>query len=113
MSFDNFGSRFLGPYQATVTYQDSFLPLQETTLSALATTPSDELKYAAFRHKAAIYPDWTVELSGNYVIAAPGASLQPNDITSESVNLGIGISWQPIRQRQEMSLPLKTEPLIL
>jgi len=64
VSFDNFGSRFLGPYQATVTYQDSFLPLQETTLSALATTPSDELKYAAFRHKAAIYPDWTVELSG-------------------------------------------------
>lgn len=101
VSFDNFGSRFLGPYQATVTYQDSFLPLQETTLSALATTPSDELKYAAFRHKAAIYPDWTVELSGNYVIAAPGASLKPNDITSESVNLGIGISWQPIRQRQE------------
>ena len=35
VSFDNFGSRFLGPYQGTVTYQDIFLPLQQTTLSAL------------------------------------------------------------------------------
>lgn len=101
VSFDNFGSRFLGPYQVTVTYQDSFLPLQQTTLSALTSTPTDELKYAAFRHSAPIYPDWTVELSGNYVTAAPGASLQPNDITSDSIDLGIGISWQPIRQRQE------------
>ena len=101
VSFDNYGSRFLGPYRATVTYQDSFLPLQQTTLSALTSTPTDEIKYAAFRHTAPIYPDWTVELSGNYVTAAPGASLEPNDIVSKSVELGVGVIWQPIRQRQE------------
>ena len=101
VSVDNSGSRFLGPYQATVTYQDSFLPLQQTTLSALTSMPTDELKYAAFRHAVPIYPDWKVELFGSYITAKPGASLAPNDIKSNSVELGIGVHWQPIRQRQE------------
>lgn len=101
VSFDNFGSRFLGPYQAAITYQDSFLPLQQTTFSALTSIPADELQYGAFGHVIPVYPDWTVELSGNYVTSAPGASLEADDIKSDSVALGFGINWQPIRQRQE------------
>lgn len=101
VSVDNFGSRFLGPYQTTATYHDSFIPLQQTTLSAMSSIPSDELRFIAFRHATPIYPDWQIELAGHYVDATPGASLAPNDIQSNALELGIGISWQPIRQRQE------------
>lgn len=101
VSFDNFGSRFLGPYQATATYQDSFLPLQRTTFSALSSLPPDELKYAALRHQIPLAPDWEAQLYGNYVTAAPGASLEPNRIQSDSVEMGLGISYQAIRQRQK------------
>ncbi|MFT6084438.1 MAG: hemolysin activation/secretion protein [Alphaproteobacteria bacterium] len=101
INFDNFGSRFLGPYQAIATYQTSIVPLQQTTFSALTSIPTDELKYAAFRHVIPIYPDWQIELSASHVRSAPGSSLEPRNIKSSSTNLGIGINWQPIRQRQE------------
>lgn len=112
VSVDNFGSRFLGPYQVALTYQDSCIPLQQTTLSAITSAPTDELQYAGFRHEVPIIPDLTIEFSGNYVTAHPGASLEPNDIQSNSVGLGLGIHWQLIRQRQEnllMSLELTSQ----
>ncbi len=101
VSFDNFGSRFLGPYQATVTYQDSFVPLQQTTISALSSLPTDELKYLALRHEIPLYPDLRLEFSGSYVMAAPGASLEVNDIRTASSQIGMGLFWQPLRLRQE------------
>lgn len=101
VSFDNFGSRFLGPHQATLTYQDSFLPLQETTLSGLTSIPTDEIKYFSLLHVVPVYPDWTVELSGSYSTSAPGASLRSNDIKGNSRDIGLNVNWKPIRQRQE------------
>ena len=101
VSFDNSGSRFLGPYQVTFSYQDSFLPLQQTSLSVLASTPVDELKYLAVRHSVPLFPDWKIDFSGSYVTAAPGSSLEQNDIRSDSIDLGIVLTWQPIRLRQE------------
>ncbi len=98
---DNYGSRFLGPVQAALTYQDSFLPLQLTTLSTLASVPTNELKYFALRHSVPVYPDWKVDLSGSYVTAEPGATLEDSDLTSNSVEMGVSVIWQPIRQWQE------------
>jgi hemolysin activation/secretion protein len=63
--------------------------------------PADELKYAALRHQIPLAPDWNMQVSGSYVTAAPGASLEPNHIQSDSMELGMGISYQPIRQWQE------------
>jgi len=92
IKLDNFGSRFLGPYQGTVIYQNSFLPLQKTTLSTLVSLPVNELKYIGIQHQIPIYPDWNIDFSGSYINA--------NDINSESMELGIGISYQHIRQWQ-------------
>lgn len=101
LSFDNSGSRFLGPYQATATYQRSIIPLQLTTISLLTTTQTEELRYAALRHQIPLAADWSLDLSGNYVTSSPGATLRANHIRSDSGELGIGINWQPLRQRQE------------
>lgn len=101
IQFDNFGSRFLGPYQSSVHYQRSIIPYQMTTFSALTSILPDELAYAALRHDIPVHPDWNIHLSGNYVTAEPGASLDPNDITSDSFELGVGITYQAVRQRLE------------
>jgi len=101
VTIDNYGSRFSGPFQGTLTYRDSFLPLQQTTLSALATIPSDEMKYLAFSHEVNFYPDWKVGLSGSYVDSKPGYTLSSSNIRSDSAAIGIDLSWQPIRQRQK------------
>lgn len=101
VNIDNFGSRFLGPYQTTLTHKNSFIPLHDTVLTALVSVPTDELKYAAFSHSLPIYPDLEMELTGSYVTARPGGALEPNDIRSSSIEFGIGVNWQPLRQRQE------------
>lgn len=98
---NNYGSPFLGPYQASATYQDSFLPLQETTFSISASVPADELKSVAFNHAIPLYPDFKLALSGDYINSYPGDSLEVYDIESKSVDVGVKLSWQPIRQRLE------------
>lgn len=101
VSLDNHGSRFLGPYQGTVTYQENFLPLQTTTLSMLSTVPTDELQYLAFAHQIPLRPDWQLTFSGSYVAAEPGYTLEANDIDSQSIDLGVKLAYQLIRQRTE------------
>jgi len=99
ITVDNYGSRFIGPYQSTLTYKNSFLPLHETTISLLASVPFDELKYISFAHELPIYPDWKAQFSSNYVKSRPGFSLENSDIRSQYVEIGLDIIWQPIRAR--------------
>ena len=101
VSVDNFGSRFLGPHQVMLSYENSFLPQQLTALSAFVSVPLDELKYASIRHAVPIYPDWKVEVQADYVTAKPGHTLKPNDIQSDSTGMELELFWQPVRQRRE------------
>lgn len=99
--FDNHGSRFLGPYVATATYEGSFLPLQKTTMSALSSIPMRELRYAALEHRVPIYPNLQARVFGSYTTSEPGGSLKINNIESSSVQLGLGMQWHLIRQRDK------------
>jgi len=101
ISLDNYGSRFVGPYQATLSYRDSFLPSQETTLSLLAAVPAEELRYVALSHEIPFYPDVKAIISGNYVKSEPGFTLGRNDIRSESAQIAFDLVWQPVRQRRK------------
>ncbi len=98
LTFDNFGSRFLGPYQSTLTYQDSFIPLQQTAISLSSSILPDEMKYAALNHQVPLMPGLKLGINASYVKAQPGASLAPNDIDSQSAELGVGVYYQPVRQ---------------
>lgn len=100
-SVDNYGSRFLGPYQGFINFQDSFAPLHQTSLVVGASLPIDEMKYIAVDHKITVLPEWNINLSASHVRAEPGSSLDINDIKSRSTSLGIGATFQPIRQRLE------------
>lgn len=98
---DNFGSRYLGPNEASATYADSLFPLQQTTLVALTSLPTDELNYGSIAHSIVVLPDVTVEGSASYTQSNPGYTLKTLDIDSTAKTFGLGVNYQLIRQRNE------------
>ncbi|MEM7617668.1 MAG: ShlB/FhaC/HecB family hemolysin secretion/activation protein, partial [Pseudomonadota bacterium] len=108
VSFDNYGSRFIGPFRTTLIYQDSFLPLHDTSFAILASNPTSEVKYGSVQHDISIWPEWEVNLAASHVVSEPGSLLTSSDLDSETSELSFGITWQPIRQRaRNMKLQLK------
>lgn len=95
---DNTGSRFLGPYQGSVFYQDSFIKNQQTMLGISGSLPMDELKYITASHQIPVAPKINFEMGGSYIKANPGYTLEPNDIVSKSGEINMGFTYQPIRQ---------------
>jgi hemolysin activation/secretion protein len=67
-------------------------------ITGLTSIPLNELNFVGLRHDIPFYPDWTFIMSGNYVNANPGATLASNNINSISIDLSLGVSYQPIRQ---------------
>lgn len=104
--FDNASSRFLGPNELSASYTQSLLPLQQTTISGLASLPTDKLRYAALNHAVAIAPQLAWDINGSLARAQPGFMLEPFEIESESSYLGTSLLYQWIRQRQQ-NLSLK------
>ena len=100
-SLNNHGSLFLGPYQNLASYKNDFFTLQETTLSLFTSVPINELKSITLNHAIPLFPDFKLDLSGDYTNASPGDSLESYEIKSESSGFNIKLSWQPIRQRLE------------
>jgi hemolysin activation/secretion protein len=101
VTIDNYGSRFLGPYQGVVAYQHSFLAGHQTTFTGSTSIPPDELQYIAVQHEMAFSPEVKLHFSGNMINANPGSSLEVNNIESQSAGLELGVTYQPVRQRQE------------
>lgn len=109
-TLSNSGSRYLGPYQAGASYTFSPAALQKTTVSALSTVPTRELKYTEAQQQWFFAPEWNAEFSGSYVEAAPGFTLTPLDIESQSTNLKAKVNYQWLRQRREnLVLSLATD----
>ena len=100
-NLNNYGSRFLGPYQLSAVYREQFIKEQETTLFAAVSIPADELIQGSINHKIPITPDVFWFASASYVSAHPGGRLEDNDIDSVSKEFRSGVVWQPIRQRSE------------
>jgi len=101
ISFDNFTSKYLGPYEETLSYQASIIPLHNTSVSALLSNPVKKLQYYNLSHEMTLFPGISMQLYGGYTEANPGFTLRPKDIDSRAENLGINIKDQFIRQRLE------------
>lgn len=101
MTFDNNGSKFLGPYEGLLQLQAEILPMQQTTFTGLAASQFDELKYGGIRHEIPVIQGGTLSLYGSKTAAQPGYTLKTSEIESDSTTLGIGFDYKPIRQRQE------------
>ncbi len=102
VGFDNYGSRFLGPYQAHAQAQIVFWPMHKTAISVLSSAfPWNRVAYGALKHEMPLFAGGTLELFGSYATAAPGYTLRPQEIRSWSPTLGAAFGYRIIRQRQE------------
>ena len=100
-NLNNYGSRFLGPYQLSAVYREHFIKEQETTLFVSGSLPTDELLQASVNHRIPITPELSWFAAASYVTAHPGGRLEENDIDSVTKEFRSGVVWQPIRQRNE------------
>ncbi len=97
--FDNNASRFLGPHTAYAALTTSFLPLQQTSLYAQTSLPTDKFNFFSLTHAAALSRGWTVEGMANVTRSRPGFTLKSLDITSTSVSWGAAANYQILHQR--------------
>lgn len=101
-SFDNYGSRFLGPNELTQQLSAVVIPGQRTNLTLLGATELDELAYYGLSHEVPLNYRWSMDLSASRTATSPGFNLEPQDIDSVSSSAGIGVTYHAIRQRQEI-----------
>lgn len=101
VSFDDYGSRFLGPFEATTQAQAVIIPMEKTTATLLSASPWDELHYGGVKQEIPIIPGGQVELYGNHTASQPGYTLKAEDINSDSTLLGVAFDYKLIRQREE------------
>jgi len=101
VSADNFGSRYLGPYESQLQAQVIEAPGQRTTISLLSAYPLERLQYGSLKHEAAVWPSATVEVYGSYTHAHPEYTLTAEHIYSVSSTYGLAVGYSFIRQRLE------------
>ncbi len=98
---DNYSSRFLGPYTASVSYRDSFIKGQETGITFGTSIPMEELNYVALDQSIPLTSKLSLEFNGTHVAAKPGYTLLPSEIESKSTDLGVSLAYKVIRQWDE------------
>lgn len=99
---NNHGSRFTGPHRVGFAFENSFIPLQSTSVSGIANIPGgDEVWSLALNHTIQTAPEASVLLSIAKTISEPGFTLAPSDVESRSFSWSAEWQWQAIRQRHK------------
>lgn len=102
LTFDNSGSRYLGPYLLTGSATFNNLPVlfSETTLTASTAVERKELATISGTHTMPLgRPDLMLVLDASYTKGQPGYTLASSDIVSRAYQFGARINWQAVRQR--------------
>lgn len=104
VNVDNFGSRFTGPYESTLSSE--FYPhltnFDSLSFAGLASIPLNEVKYISTGYTSQLNPDGTsIGLRLGYSQAEPGYSLALNEIVSKAYQGTITLSQPLIRSRQK------------
>ncbi len=101
-SLDNSGSRYLGPYLLSATVDLANLPalFHQTSLTVSTALQLQELAMVAGSHSMPLgRPDLMLTVDTSYTKGEPGYVLTSNEIDSRSLQLGMRVDWQVIRQR--------------
>jgi len=106
LSFDNGGSRYLGPNEVSAAWSGSLLSMQQTDLfiqsaPAVLSPYGGALYTTNATQKIVLAPSTILDFTAGYTNAVPGYTLKVADVTSQATNGGIGISSRILRQREE------------
>ena len=101
LGFDNYSSKYLGPYKLTLFYDKSFIPLHNTTLMTTQSIPVNRLQQYSFKHDISLNPRFAFSTLASYVNSKPGGNIGSLGIESNSVTLEVGASYSAVMQRDE------------
>ncbi len=111
-AFDNRGSRFVGPFTASLTYKFNNLMglYEQTTFRGIFATQTEELRFFQLSHQETIGSEGTrVLVAYNFTNSKPGFTfVQATAVESSSQELTISVKHPMIRSRSQ-NLTLKGE----
>jgi hemolysin activation/secretion protein len=103
LSVDNSGSKYIGPWTANahIDVADTIGPFTQTSLS-LSTDFENELKNIEISQLIPLNSDGIkMVATAGYTKGHPGFTLEPEDVHSDTLRLGLGAGWDVIRQRTQ------------
>jgi hemolysin activation/secretion protein len=106
VSLDNFGSRYAGPLELTATGSVSNVAMafDRLAVSLLMTGDTKEARVASASYSLPVTPyGTTLTVNAGYSTLAPGYTLEPFDVESDSVNGGITLA-QNLKKTRKMSV---------
>lgn len=104
-TYDNYGSRFIGPQQAnaSVSINDTLAAFDRITLRGLTTKQTREIRYGEIEYTAPLNLDGTsMTLSYSSARAEPGGSLAAFDLMSDSHTIRSNINQALIHTRSTL-----------
>lgn len=104
VSFNTFGSRYIGPQQAffNTSFATPFHWLDTLDISLLGSVPFDELKYGALTYTVPLTADGlTVQAGAGWSKSAPGNNLRDLEIRGDTQFYRLGLSYPLMRTRAE------------
>lgn len=105
LGMNNYGSRFSGPTQMIASARKSSVltPYDQVTATLSAAIPMTEMRYAGLKYEK---PVWgahglNLEVEASVGRTVPGDSLKNLDVKGQSQSFKTGLSYTPIRQRNQ------------
>ncbi len=105
---NNYGSRYTGPYQNTLLYNDNIIKNHTTQIAMQTTIPVQESKYLALKHDIPLTAEDSLSLFTSYITSKPGFTLKPQKIESNAFELNAELRHNIIRQLNK-NLSLMTQ----
>ena len=97
---NNYGSRYIGAYQNTISYAHSFVENQLTQIAGMSTLPMSEMRFGSIRHTVMLSKNNSISLFYSGVKSAPGASLERQRIRSKASEVSMTLDHQLLRSKQ-------------
>ncbi|MBI1274347.1 hypothetical protein GC177_00040 [bacterium] len=104
VTVDNYGSRFIGPYQVTGRYSIAGLtqPYHDISVVGLISVPTEEIQYGSAQYSLPIGGNGTrLEIGAGVSHASPGFHIEDQDIQGDSNHVRLAISHPFVRSRRE------------
>jgi len=104
ISFDNSGSRYVGPYILTgqIDVFNVFNEFDKTSILIKGTPDAEELNGASIEHSTPInYDGLNLVVNASYSIGNPGYLLTSSEIESKTISFSTDLLWKVLRSRNK------------
>ncbi len=104
LGYNNYGSRFVGPHQASLTNQAGrvFNSFDTLTTQVSTSIPVEEVQFGSLNYALPLTEEGlTLSFNASYSNSEPGLSLRALDVEGDSTGYGLSLSYPYIRSRTE------------